>query len=146
MTLGVKNVTIFALILLILLILIKVKCNTHEGFQPNVASISNTNNNMIVPDMKRPFVNIFDQKGRKLNVILISKPFSGDTQQTIYLKNKKNNIFIGVTSYLEFPNMVSNPYEDFTENYKKYKYKECKYLHLYAKKSFFLYSIIYFYK
>ena len=30
---------------------------------------------------------------------------------------------IGI-SYLEFPNMVSNPFENFTENYKKYKYKE----------------------
>ena len=26
--------------------------------------------------------------------------------------------------YLEFPNMISNPFENFVENYKKYRYKE----------------------
>ena len=125
MLLSVRKMCIIAIIILLLLILIKVKCNTHEMFQPTVESISNTTNKELnVPDMKRPFVNIFDQKGRKINIILISKPFSGDDQYNTYLTNKKNNIFIGITSYLEFPNMVSNPYEDFTENYKKYKYKE----------------------
>ena len=73
---------------------------------------------------ERPYVNLYTQNGDRLNVILISKPFSGDAQYKIYEDNKKNNIFIGIASYLEFPNMVSNPFENFTENYKKYKYKE----------------------
>ena len=37
-------------------------------------------------------------------------------------------IIIGVSSYLEFPNPVSSPFENFDENYKKYKpnIKPCK--------------------
>ena len=42
----------------------------------------------------------------------------------LYNTYKDSNIILGITSYLEFPAMVSNPYEDFTENYKKYKYLE----------------------
>ena len=77
-----------------------------------------------IPTVKRPFVNIYDNFGKKLNVILISKPFQGDHEMKVYEENKDKNIFIGIASYLEFPNMVSNPYENFTENYNKYKYKE----------------------
>ena len=100
-----------------------------ESFESNLALLESKNTNEInppdkVPKMNRPFVNIYDQNGRKLNVILISKPFSNDKHNKQYLDNKKGNIFIGVSSYLEFPNMVSNPYEDFTENYKKYRYKD----------------------
>ena len=40
------------------------------------------------------------------------------------LNNKDGNIYLGISSYLEFPNDVSNPFEDFTENYKKYRYKK----------------------
>ena len=73
---------------------------------------------------KRPFVNLYDNNGNKLNVILISKPFSSDEDQKFYDDNKNSIIFLGMTSYLEFPGMVSNPFEDFTENYQKYKYKD----------------------
>ena len=31
-----------------------------------------------VPDVKRPFVNFYDNSGNRLNIIGISKPFSGD--------------------------------------------------------------------
>ena len=112
-----KNVLIIFFALLFLLLWMK--WYTSEHFDG-----SNTDNKDVVPAMKRPYVNLFTQNGEKLNVILISKPFSGDAQYKIYEDNKKNNIFIGIASYLEFPNMVSNPFENFTENYKKYKYKE----------------------
>jgi len=89
--------------------------------------IENFINKEEIPNVKRPFVNIYDNNGNKLNVILISKPFSNNEHYKTYLDNKEKNIFLGITSYLEFPNSVSNPYEDFTENYKQYKYKEiCK--------------------
>ena len=80
--------------------------------------------NTEIPNVERPFVNVFDQEGNKLNVILISKPFTDDKHHEKCLELKKNNIIIGISSYLEFPNMVTNPYENFVENYKKYKYKK----------------------
>ena len=69
--------------------------NSIEGFK----TMDNNSNNQgqnpnEVPTMIRPYVNLFDQKGNKLNVILISKPFSGDNQYSVYEANKKNNIFL----------------------------------------------------
>ena len=109
----------------ILFLLLWLKWFNKEHFD-GISSSTNLDNknNSLVPHMKRPFVNLYTDKGEKLNVILISKPFSGDKEYKIYEDNKESNIFIGVASYLEFPNMVTNPYENFTENYKKYKYKE----------------------
>jgi hypothetical protein len=77
-----------------------------------------------IPTVKRPYVNLYDNFGNKLNVMLISKPFGSDSEYEIYKNNKDKIIFLGITSYLEFPGMVSNPLEDFKENYKKYKYQE----------------------
>lgn len=115
------NISIFALFLLVLLVFIKLykKPLSLEGFESKEEFTKNG-----VIKVKRPFVNIYEQSGKALNVILVSKPFSGNKEFTLLNKYKKDNIIIGISSYLEFPNMVSNPFEDFTENYKKYKYKE----------------------
>ena len=120
------HVSIFAFIILVMLIILKINGYGYEGFENN--NENNKPNTLIVnkeiPKLKRPFVNLYDQEGRKLNIFLISKPFSGDEQNKTYLNNKNGNIFIGISSYLEFPNEVSNPFEDFTKNYEKYRYKE----------------------
>ena len=92
--------------------------------EKNNEHFTNNNNSNLVPILKRPFVNLYDNFGNKLNVFLISKPFSSDSEYEIYKKHKDNNIFLGITSYLEFPGKVSNPFENFTENYNKYKYNE----------------------
>ena len=108
---------VFFSLILIFLVKLCYKINT-EHFDNKEKKKEKT------PNVKRPFVNLYDNLGNKLNVILISKPFSGDDQYKECLELKKNNIVLGIASYLEFPNMVSNPFENFTENYKKYKYKE----------------------
>ena len=74
-----------------------------------------------VEDVERPFVNVFTNKGDKLNVILVSKPFDGDKENNFVKKNKHKYIFVGITSYLEFPNKSSNPLDHFP-NYDKSKY------------------------
>lgn len=114
------QVIILAVFILALLLLKKYwNYRFQEGFQ------SNENETVEVPDVKRPFVNFYDNTGNRLNIIGISKPFSGDEHLEEYKKYKDMGIIIiGISSYLEFPNMVSNPYENFVENYKKYKYKE----------------------
>ena len=75
-------------------------------------------------NLQRPFVNFYTDKGQLLNVAGITKPYGGDEQLKIFNENSKDFIFVGVCSYLEFPNMVSNPFENFKENYEKYKYKD----------------------
>ena len=49
----------------------------HEGF---TSESGNENEKGIVEvhDVKRPFVNFYDNNGNRLNIIGISKPFSGD--------------------------------------------------------------------
>ena len=119
---SVNNIILLGVFVYILLIFFKWKKQSHEGFD-------NKNNGEIgkveIPDVKRPFVNFYDNSGNRLNIIGISKPFTGDEHYKEYEKYRDMGlIIIGVSSYLEFPNMVSNPYENFVENYKKYKYKE----------------------
>lgn len=115
------NIKLFILLILLAftIILLISMCST-ENFTNSKEIVDEEG----VPSVKRPFVNVYDNNGAKLNVILISKPFRDDSELKIYEKHKKNNIFIGITSYLEFPNMPSNPFEDFNDNFKKFKYKE----------------------
>ena len=116
---------IFLAVFLILVLILKKHWNlNYEGFTSESGS-ENDNGIVEVHDVKRPFVNFYDNNGNRLNIIGISKPFSGDENFEEYKKYRDSGaIIIGVSSYLEFPNMISNPYENFSENYKKYKYKE----------------------
>ena len=126
-----KNLVVISFVgisILIILILSKIYNQyyiSYEGFEDKKDAKKEpelTSNGII--KVKRPFVNIYDDKGRALNVLLLSKPFSGDKEYNLLKEYQKKYIIVGISSYLEFPNMVTNPYEDFTENYKKYKYKE----------------------
>ena len=70
-----------------------------------------------IPTLPRPFVNLYDEKGNKVNVILVSHPFTrktgnnGSYEQYKYWSQNKGIHFIGVTSYSEFPSVYSNPYD-----------------------------------
>jgi len=59
------------------------------------------------------FVHLYDNNKNKLNVVLISKPFATDKDYKYYLNNKHKYIYIGITSYMEFPGLPSNPLDDF---------------------------------
>ena len=66
-----------------------------------------------IPTVSFPFKNTFDDNGNKLNVILIAAPFrSTEDEQKYYLYKKQNLLFCGISSYLDFPNKIHNPYED----------------------------------
>ena len=114
----------YIVLLIILLILFFLVFNSFTDIESFTNITTSTAKNNEIVQVKRPFVNLYDNNGQKLNVILVSKPFSNDTELKIYEDNKDKCIFIGITSYLEFPNMPSNPFENFNENYKKYKYLE----------------------
>lgn len=66
-----------------------------------------------IPTVQFPFKNLFDDKGKKLNVILISAPFREEQHEKLYQEYKSLGLdFCGISSYLDFPNPIINPYED----------------------------------
>lgn len=76
-----------------------------------------------VPNVEFPFKNLFDQDGNKLNIILIAAPFREEKHEHLYEKYKKNGMyFCGISSYLEFPNKIENPYEDRFHEQKNHDY------------------------
>ena len=58
-------------------------------------------NKELVPQLKRPYVHLYDNKGKQLNVVLISKPFGTDEEFKHYEDNKDKLIFLGISSYLK---------------------------------------------
>ena len=70
------------------------------------------------------FFDLYDDKGNKLNITLISKPLFKCNDFKQYLVNKPNKIYLGITSYMEFPFLPSNPldkYQDFKDIFKDEK-------------------------
>lgn len=66
-----------------------------------------------VPIVKFPFKNLFDENQKPLNIILISAPFREHAHERLYQEYKKQGLsFCGISSYLEFPGKINNPYED----------------------------------
>ena len=125
-----KNFFIIPVIISVILVIILAvvfsvgTCSLNNNKKNVLEGFTDTNSNS-VKVVKRPFVNFYDNYGNLINVIGISKPYSNDDHEKEYQElAKQNNIIIGISSYLEFPNPVSSPYENFDDNYKKYKYKE----------------------
>jgi hypothetical protein len=63
--------------------------------------------------VKWPFRNIYYSNGNITNIIAITAFFRNNEEKNKYLELKKKGYdFIGITSYLEFPGKINNPYED----------------------------------
>tara|TARA_B100000700_G_scaffold171465_1_gene189424 strand:- start:17 stop:1141 length:1125 start_codon:yes stop_codon:yes gene_type:complete len=86
-----------------------------------------------IPTLPRPFVNLYDDKGKKINVICVSHPFTRNTgtngSYEQYVEWKAKGIhFIGISSYSEFPALVTNPHDSLSNKdmdaWKKYDYME----------------------
>ena len=66
----------------------------------------------------RPFLDLYaiDKNGNEIltNILFITHPFSNNSQIEMYQDKKANgNLFLGMTSYSEFPGMISNPHDRF---------------------------------
>ncbi len=59
------------------------------------------------------FVPLYSDDKTKLNVMLISKPFPTKKDFDLYEKNKNKYIYIGISSYMEFPGLPTNPLDNF---------------------------------
>lgn len=76
-----------------------------------------------VPTVSFPFKNFYDEKGKKLNIILISAPFRETRHEQLYEDYKKKGLaFCGISSYINFPNEITNPYDSFFHRDRKHDY------------------------
>lgn len=67
-----------------------------------------------LPTLTGPvFVHLYDDKGTKINVALISKPIGYDSDYKQYVQNKHHFIYLGISSYMEFPHMPTNPEDNY---------------------------------
>ena len=70
-------------------------------------------NFITLPSLPGPFVHLYDDKGNKLNICLISQPIERDSDYKLYLTNIDKFIYVGISSYMEFPYVPSNPEDNY---------------------------------
>ena len=70
-----------------------------------------------LPDLKMPFVHLYDDEGNKLNIALICQPLGSDDQYRQYMENMAKITFIGISSYMEFPHVPTNPEDNYKEEH-----------------------------
>ena len=78
-----------------------------------------------IPTFTDNIVNVYDDKGVAINVALIVAPMNNKDKDN-YEKYNHKILFLGMTSYLEFPNIVSNKldlYNDPNNQTWKFDYK-----------------------
>jgi glycosyltransferase involved in cell wall biosynthesis len=92
-----------------------------------------------VPSAEFPFKNIFDDQDRKVNIIAITAPFRSKDHEDKYNEYKKKGIsFIGISSYLDYPNRIDNPFEDQYHVEKAHNYPSMvdTWIHCFRKKGY----------
>ena len=57
------------------------------------------------------FIKLYDNNKNELNVILVCRPFEKDLDYKIFLTNKHDHIFLGISSFQEFPKQPLNKHE-----------------------------------
>ena len=98
-----------------------------------------------IPNVSFPFKNIYDDKNRKLPIIVIGAPFRSDEHKNNYNNYKKQGLkFLGCSSYQEFPGEIINPYEDpyYKKNNDNYESMTTAWLHCFRYPSKYLKSNI----
>ena len=96
-----------------------VKSKMKEGME----NIGLSNSQGEPPSVEFPFKNIYNEQGQKINIISISAPFRETNHELLYESYKNAGWgLIGISSYLEFPNQIDNPYEDKFHKEQKHDY------------------------
>ncbi len=102
--------TVIITITMVIIIIILITITYNEKKRESFVDIVPTHDN--VPQMKRPFLNIYDDKGNKINAVFITHPFTRDECIEQYEDAKAKGVhFLGMSSYCEFPGIVSNPHD-----------------------------------
>lgn len=103
---SIKNKII--LIISIVLILILISIIVYYAYKKVKSELF-----LNVPIVSFPFKNLYDHNHNLLNIILISAPFREFKHEQLYEEYKaKGMYFCGISSYLNFPGVIDNPYED----------------------------------
>ncbi len=104
----IKYIISFILLALLYFFITK-NINIMDGFK--------NNDTRPLPDLKNPFVHLYDDKGTKLNIVLIAQPLGSDDQYRTYMENMAKITFVGISSYMEFPYVPSNPEDNYKEEH-----------------------------
>lgn len=103
-------------LILIVLFVVVVLCRIHmarPNFSGNEVTYDGFENTDKIPNVEFPFKNIRDEQGNKLNIIAISAPFRETSHELNYEAYVADGLHMcGISSYLDFPNKITNPYED----------------------------------
>jgi len=84
-----------------------------ESFQSSSPTPTPIPISITIPKVEFPFKNIYDDNGELINVILLAAPFREKKHEELYETYKQQGLsFCGISSYLEFPGVINNPYED----------------------------------
>lgn len=102
-----------AFILFVIIVLARRLCT--EFYTENIA-------------LEFPFKKVVDQNNTPLNIVAISAPFREKKHEEMFEKLKNaGKTFIGISSYLSFPNKIINPFEDRYHEQQKHNYPSmCK--------------------
>ena len=82
-----------------------------ESYNDNVINYKIIHENYIDIPNNEIFIQLYDNNHNKINVILVSRPFESDNDYKIYLSNKHDHIFLGISSFQEFPGQPLNSHE-----------------------------------
>jgi len=76
-----------------------------------------------VPRVAFPFKNVVDENGQLVNIIMISAPFRTEEDEKMYEKLRLAGLeFCGLSSYLDFPGKIWNPFDSFFHEERKHDY------------------------
>lgn len=125
-----RLLTIIILVLILILIWVDLRHIYVEGLE-NIDKMTaeefmeKTDYQNGIPKVEFPFKNILDEKNNRLNIILISAPFRTEQHEKIYEKLKERGLyFCGISSYLDFPKKIHNPFEDKFHETRGHNYAE----------------------
>lgn len=110
---------LFFLILIFKLSILKLPVKNIETFDTKESNESNE-----LFELKRPFVNLYTDKGDQLNVTLLSRPFFAKEHYDQLEKMGKTFNILGISSYQEFPNEPFNPRDNYNKTTNRYDYNK----------------------
>ena len=134
-----KDYTHYLIILIILVVFVLF----NNIFKQN-ESIENFSSSNELFEVSRPFVNLYDNKGNMLNIVLVSRPSYAKSHYEDYKKIKDRFLIMGISSYQEFPNQFRNPKDNYNQQniYDSIKYTNmCEgWLHCFRNKENYTYK------
>ena len=125
-----KTIILYIYYIILLILILYIILYVSKTFFNNTTDIVYNNG---IENMKRPFLNIFgvrkDNSEFIINIVFISHPFTRDECIIQYNEAKdKGVIFLGISSYSEFPGAITNQhdilYDRNNDAWTKYNYFE----------------------